>query len=331
MQLNRSLHVFTCVLLSLLLFTACSKKAEETETTAKKETQSVDTSPEATTPVASINGFTISNVELDKELTRIQQRFYTSANMSDAQKNQVKGEILKILINNELFYQASQELEISPTDEEIDLGLKSALEQYPNTDAFNNTFTREDIIKKIAVEKFISEAFSDKTIITDEQANSYYQENIADFTRPEQVFTSQIHVPFTAQSDQAQKQQALETINNIQEQLKAGKAFAELAEQYNEGKQKLPGGQLGYIVRGQLDPVLETALFALEENQFSDVIETANGYYIVTISDKKPLYVFPFDEISEKLKAYLKQKEVQKKIDTFITTQRETAKIEIFL
>lgn len=342
MQLSRTFNVFACVLLSLCLFIGCSKKADENEKTDKTETSTpkvsqntdTDTNTDTTKPaisVASVNGVTISSDELDKELTRIQQRFYTSANMSEDQKSQVKGEILKILINNELFYQASQELNITSSDDEINEGLKRALEQYPNTDAFNNTFTRDDIEKKLSVEKFISQAFSDTTIITDEQARKYYQDNIADFTRPEQVFTSQIFVSFTEQADQAQKQESLERIKGIQNQLKEGKAFAELADQFNEGKQKLPGGQLGYIVRGQLDPTLENAIFDLEKDQISDIIETSNGYSIVTISDKKPLYIFPFEEISEKLKAYLKQKEVQKKIDTFITTSRETAKIETFL
>ena len=76
-----------------------------------------------------------------------------------------------------------------------------------------------------------------------------------------------------------------------------------------------------------IDPDFEKAVFALNPNQFSDIVLTRSGYHLITISDKKPPHVFPLAEIAQKLEAFLKQKETQKKIDYFIAEKREEAKI----
>lgn len=332
MQLSKRLRLLICPLLiaPILISSGCSKKSEDTKEVTKKDA-SVEIPVVQRKFAALVNGTEISNEELDRELKRIQQRFYSSATMSSEQQASVKKEILEILINNELLFQASQKLTIDPTQEEIDTDLKKAQVMYPTTEKFTNTFTADDIKKKLSIEKYISQAFSDTTVITDEMAKEYYQSHIEDFTRPEQVFVSHILIAAPGSAPEEQQQKALEKITDIQSQLQSGTSFKELADKYSDDPKKMEGGQIGYVVHGQYDAEFENAAFSLALNEYSNIIKTKYGYHILTVSDKKDEYVFPFEEIAEKLKSYLKQKEVQKKIDNFITSQRATTNITRYL
>lgn len=57
--------------------------------------------------------------------------------------------------------------------------------------------------------------------------------------------------------------------------------FASLARRYSECPSALQGGKLGAVVRGQLYPELDAALFALHEGAVSDVVETALGFHLL--------------------------------------------------
>lgn len=80
-----------------------------------------------------------------------------------------------------------------------------------------------------------------------------------------------------------------------------GADFAELARRYSNDPGSSPyGGDLGYFERRTMVPAFDSAAFALEVNQVSDIIVTPYGYHIIKCLDKKPLP--SFDEDYENLK-----------------------------
>jgi peptidyl-prolyl cis-trans isomerase C len=202
---------------------------------------------------------------------------------------------------------------------------------FPATETFKNTFTEEDIKRKIAIEKFIMQEFSDKTVISDEEGRRYYSNNLDDFTKPEQIMASHILVNVPVGMSPADKEAALAKITNLQQQLANGADFAELARENSEDSTAANGGALGYFMRGQMVPAFEKAAFAAEKDEVSDIVETEFGYHLIKVLDRKPLVIIAYEDISEKLKVYLKQQQVQKKVDAFIKEQREKADIEIIL
>ena len=78
------------------------------------------------------------------------------------------------------------------------------------------------------------------------------------------------------------------TKENAQEQAEAylqmirdGVDFGYLAQQYSEDTQKKEGGLIGVIEHGQMVKEFEDALFALDLNETSSVVETGFGFHIV--------------------------------------------------
>ena len=77
------------------------------------------------------------------------------------------------------------------------------------------------------------------------------------------------------------KQEALEQIRRIKQQLDGGGDFAKLASEQSDCPSGRSGGDLGNFGRGQMVPEFEQAAFALEVGGSSDVIETPFGYHLI--------------------------------------------------
>lgn len=297
----------------LTLTTGCTKKIDK-----EKEYAAV------------INETPITRQDLATELDRIKQRFYSNSTMPDQQASQIEGEIMEIMIGGELLYQASQKENTQVTDQEIKEQMAKSKKDFPDTDKFKNTFTETDIKKKIATEKFISKKFAETTTITDEQGRKYYQTNLADFTRPEQVLVSHILLKVKADASADDKKKAMDKLKSIQKELEKGGDFAALAKKHSEDASAPSGGMMGFVLRGQTEKPFEEAAFSVDPEK-TVIVETKAGLHLIKATDKKPTEVIPYEDVAEKLKNFLKQQEIQKKIDTFIKDERKNGKIELFL
>ncbi len=215
-----SILIFFIIAAGIIMAPGCSKK-EDTKNNA-----------------ALINGKPITRAELANEMNRIKQRFYQNSSMNKAQTYQIENEVLEILIGGQLLFQASEELGIKVSAQEIKEELEKAKENFSSDKNTAVSFTENDIRKKLSIEQYITKEFSDKTVITNEQGKDYYQKNIDDFTRPEQVLAAHILIKSKKDDDSSSQETALNKIKMVQEKLNNGSDFSELAKEYSEDASK---------------------------------------------------------------------------------------------
>ena len=77
------------------------------------------------------------------------------------------------------------------------------------------------------------------------------------------------------------KDEALQQINGIKQQLEGGADFAQLAQQNSDCPSGKQGGDLGSFGRGQMVKPFEDTTYALDVGATSGVIETDFGYHII--------------------------------------------------
>lgn len=77
------------------------------------------------------------------------------------------------------------------------------------------------------------------------------------------------------------KEEALTQIVDLQNQLAAGADFAELARAHSDCPSGRQGGDLGQFGRGAMVEPFESAAFALDVGDSSDVVETEFGYHLI--------------------------------------------------
>lgn len=142
--------------------------------------------------------------------------------------------------------------------------------------------------------------------VSDEEIETRYQEMIEN--RELEIRAS--HILFDLDDE--------ETALEVKQRLDDGEDFAELAKEYSNDTTAEAGGDLGYFRGGEMVPEFEDAAFSLEVGEISDLVETAHGIHIITVTDIPTL-----DDKREEIRYMLMDEqvdpnEVDQKIDTLL-------------
>jgi peptidyl-prolyl cis-trans isomerase D len=146
--------------------------------------------------------------------------------------------------------------------------------------------------------------------VTDAQLHAAYSANMDNFRTPERVHLRHIMFKTTDKTD-AEKKQIQTKAQDVLKQLKSGGDFGELAKKNSDDTSNAPkGGDLDWVVKGQMVPEMEKVAFALKPNQMSDVVTTPYGYDIIQALAHEGARVKPFDEVKATLADDLKKQGV---------------------
>jgi peptidyl-prolyl cis-trans isomerase C len=287
---------------------------------------------------AVINGTIITKNEYNRELNQYIDRITREGRqINDSQLEKLKAEILDSLINRELLYQESQKKGIAVQPQEMMDEVKAIKQRFPSEDEFKKAISsmsltevtfNSQIKKRLAIQKLIDKQIADKIVITTVESKQYYTENPQMFKQPGEIRTSHILIKLDPATDEAKKAEALAKIKMIQQKLRNGEDFAELAKTSSEGPSSVNGGDLGFFKRGQMVKPFEDAAFALEPNEVSEIVKTRFGYHIIKLVEKKPERNIGYSEIKKRLEEHLKQRKVQEEVGQYLIELRKGANIE---
>ena len=290
---------------------------------------------------AVVNGVVISRAHYDKELKVHMERVSRQGRqISDDQLTELKNEVLDGLIEREVLYQQSQKAGIKVDDQKVDEQLAGIKKRFPNDAEFQKALTsmnlteaevRTQIKRGLAIRGLIDREVADKIVVTEEETKAYYTDNPRFFKQPEQVKASHILIKVEPTADDAAKAAARKKIEDVRKKLADGGDFAELAKEYSEGPSAPRGGDLGYFGRGQMVKPFDDAVFAMQVNQVSEVVETRFGYHLIKVYDKKPEETLAYAEVKDRISERLKREKIQKGAQGYVENLKKDAKIEKLL
>ncbi len=165
--------------------------------------------------------------------------------------------------------------------------------------------------------------------VTDEQMLAYYKKHLEQFRRPEQVHAYLFLAAAGKDAPPDQERAAKEKADKVYQQLRAGKSFEELAEQYSDDKYRIMGGDLGMVHKGLLEPQFENVAFGLKPGEFSPVFRTDYGFNIMKITARDPGRLMKFSEVKAGLKARLEKERLEQRRAALTEVVRKNAKIEV--
>ena len=150
-----------------------------------------------------------------------------------------------------------------------------------------------------------------KVVVPPADVQRFYNDNIAQYQTPEQIRASHILLNTAGKEEAAVRKQA----ENLLQQVKAGGDFAALATKFSEDTgSATKGGDLDYFSRGRMVPEFETAAFALEPGQTSDIVRTQYGFHIIEMVDKKPAVTRPLDDVRPQIEDQLKRQRADEQV-----------------
>jgi len=74
----------------------------------------------------------------------------------------------------------------------------------------------------------------------------------------------------------------------LQQLLRQGRKFADLARKYSLSADARVGGDLGFFPRGVMPPAFDEVAFRLAVGQVSDVVTTEYGFHLFKVLERKP-------------------------------------------
>ena len=171
------------------------------------------------------------------------------------------------------------------------------------------------------------EGFLSQVEVTENDVKDYYEARISEFMNPRELNLRQIFIKSSesaleklvkpkddaAKDDEAAESAlpsnpAKEKAEKILTRLKAGEQFSKLATELSEDKDTAgKGGDLGWVQPEALPEAIQRAANNLEVGEFSGVIETPRGFFLISLEGEKEAEPKPLSEVKESLERELRQ------------------------
>jgi parvulin-like peptidyl-prolyl isomerase len=220
--------------------------------------------------------------------------------------------------------------------------------------------TAEDLHQEIVkneLSKLMMEKIQTRAAVSDQDLQSFYDQNKSKFQHKERIRMSQIIVAAPnidsggVQSVRSQIKKEnpklegkelddkVKQVMEVQRQkatailtmAKQGKNFAELANTLSDDmqvKKTKNGGDMGYQDKEQLIPEFSKAIWPLKSGEvYGGLVQSALGYHVVKVTAHEGAGIASLAEIKPQLRELLLQQKKQQIVNNWLQDKRKTAKL----
>jgi peptidyl-prolyl cis-trans isomerase C len=297
-------------------------------------------SPQLVTPdrvAARVNGSVITEAEVHEEMETLYPSNTAHGGIQPERLKELRSQALEELIVQELAYQQAVRTHALVPLPEVRREYQRLRAKY-GAGAFDRSlqtsgFTRQQYLKKLqrrlTLERLTKQRVYLPSRVGPQELRAYYRQNLGKFQRPEQVRTRLILAAVNANASPEAERQAREKIDKVYQQLRAGKDFATLAQQYSDDFYRVKGGDVGWMHRGSMEPAFEKLAFSLPVGQFSQPFRTPYGYNVMKVEGREPARLMKFEEVRERLKAELEDNRFTELRQAWVEQLEKGAKVQI--
>lgn len=155
-----------------------------------------------------------------------------------------------------------------------------------------------------------------KTAVTDKMVDDEYKKLVKSLKGQKEVKASHILVDTE------------EKAKELKRQLNKGGKFKALVKEFSKDEgSKANGGELGYVMKGQLVPEFESKAFSMKKNEISDPVKTQFGWHIIKVLDSRDVKIPTKEQAQNNIKSKLSREAIEK----YFTKLAEQAKVEVKL
>jgi peptidyl-prolyl cis-trans isomerase C len=187
---------------------------------------------------------------------------------------------------------------------------------------------RQEVRESLRIESLLSKNLGDVKKPTKEEIDAFYKEHAKEFQTPERVHASHILVATKPDDSAEVKAQKRQQLAQMQDEVKKGGDFAQLARDHSDCPSKSQGGDLGYFERGKMVKAFDDVAFQMKPGEVSDIVETQFGYHLIKVSEHQQAGTVTREQADKDISGFLEQQNRQKAVEGYLQKLRGTAKIE---
>ena len=184
---------------------------------------------------------------------------------------------------------------------------------------------RQQIRERFIVAQLRLKNVSSEIIISPHKVESYYLTHREDFKEEDQIKLRRITLN---KSSDPKAPDARKLAEEIEQRLKDGATFEEMAAIYSQGSQESREGKS--YERSALRRELAEAAFALKPGQWSGVIETPGECYILLVDELNPAHYKTLGEVRSKIEETLLSDERRRLTKQWIDRLKKKTFIQYF-
>lgn len=249
----------------------------------------------------------------------------TQEDLSDFLVEQSNEQDIEAFIANELIQQEAKKQGLHITEKELNAEYDRIVSQYGEEKVLVEQLKKdgsslETFKNEMANYLLTTKLVSPSIKITEQQIESYFNENKEEFQQREKVQASHI---LTADQSKA---------NQLYKKLKGKdlKTFSEIAEKESEDDSTAKkGGRLGYFDDRQMDEAFTKIAFHTEIGTISKPVKSAFGWHIIYVTGKKKKEDVMIDVVRPEILKELKRLAIPKAYADWLASKKKEYNVEI--
>ena len=318
--------------------------------------------------LAVVNGEPLMSSEFEKLIEPMVQQYRIMtpiAEQSDAKIKELKQQLLDQKIEQMVLLQEAKKQKIKIPKRELDAAVNQVMKRFPDDASFKKELEKEGL-SQAEFEKRIEEQLMVQKLIEKEMKNSIKQptekeikafyENVSAKMRgrnlglpqdeeetvdavakllkrmsSEKVRICQIYIKCDKNATQTEKVAAQKKVSQVKKDLAEGMRFEDLAAKYSDDALlQQRRGDMGFVVKGDLDKRLKEKAFSLNVGQYTkEPIKTNSGYHFLRVKESRASTVFSYDDVKNDLAEVLYRQNGKKQYDKWAAKLKSKASIKI--
>jgi len=168
------------------------------------------------------------------------------------------------------------------------IGSREKLEQYYNKSLPEIRQDFRELLREQILTQQMRRQLISGVKVSPAEVREYYknmpEDSIPMINKKVQIAQVVKYPPESSQAERAARQRLLD----LRERIMEGEKFSTLAVLYSEDRgTSSKGGELGFRTSDELDPAYADAAFSLQEGEVSSVVESAYGYHLIKLLERR--------------------------------------------
>jgi parvulin-like peptidyl-prolyl isomerase len=279
-----------------------------------------------------VNGERVEDSEVQLEVQRLRPSYEQAFAEQDpaAREAQLREWSKENVIERVLLRQEAKAHGAAVPAADVEAAFTRLKERYEKPEDLYKDFhaVTDDSIKamielQMKVERRINTVYAGVAEPSEGEIRAYYEQNKERYVTGEQIRIAHIVKYVNWQTDEGA---ALDLVTQAHREITGGAPFEAVAAKYTDCPDH--GGDLGYVVRGQLVEEFEDVVFHLDVGQVSDVFRTRFGFHIAKLYDRQPPAIPPLRAIRGQIADEVKEQKREKALGDFLDALRSRATVE---
>jgi peptidyl-prolyl cis-trans isomerase SurA len=210
-------------------------------------------------------------------------------------RNRVARQVLRAMIDERLMLQEAARQNIVVQQAEIDAELSKLAERNGVTlDQFGAYLAQNGVLLEplaeqvratIAWSKLVSRQLRPRAVVTEEDIDEVLRQAEEAQGQPQR----RVSEIFLAVDAPAEEEEVRRGAERLIEQIRSGIPFSAIASQFSDGATAAVGGDIGWVLPGQLAPEVEETLEKMQDGDIAGPVRAAGGYYILQLRGQRSI------------------------------------------